>query len=139
MSKKIVFIVVFVECILAVLLISFFGQAIFMAIQKSKVTDVYFVYQTGEKIEDDKPLEVEISDSNLSYQLYWEILPDSATDKTVSFTSNKDDVIVDDTGLVTFFEPTDVVITVHAQDGSNKTDSILLVMKNTGDGGEVEM
>ena len=139
MSKKIVFIVVLVECILAVLLISFFGQAIFMAINKSLVSEVYFTDANGVKIEDDVVLEVEISDSNLSYQLYWAIDPDNATDKTVSFTSNKDDVIVDDTGLVTFFEPTDVVITVHTQDESNKTDSILLVIKNTGDGGEVDM
>ena len=51
MNKKIVFIITLVECVLAVLFISVFGQAIF-SITKKDVTDVYFVYENGEKIED---------------------------------------------------------------------------------------
>ena len=52
MSKKIVVIVVLVECILAVLLISFFGQEIYNAKNNVKTTEIYFTneerqYKTG--------------------------------------------------------------------------------------------
>ena len=138
MNRKVVIIVVLVECILAVLLISFFGQAIFNNINNVPANEVYFVNQDGVKIEE-KTIEVELSDSKLSYQLYWKIEPEKVTDKSVEFISSKPDfVTVSKTGLVTFYVETDVSITIRTLDGSNKSDTIVLVPKrNTS--GEVEI
>lgn len=138
MNRKVVIIVVLVECILAVLLISFFGQAIFNNIRNVPSNEVYFVNQDGVKIEEEA-IEVELSDSKLSYQLYWKIEPEKVTDKSVEFISSKPDfVTVSKTGLVTFYVETDVSITIRTLDGSNKSDTIVLVPKrNTS--GEVEI
>ena len=128
MSKKIVFLIVLIECILAVLLIGVFGGAIFSAINKKPVTDLYFTDKDGVKIEDNINLEVELTDSNIDVQLYWVVIPDDASEQKVSFTSSKPDVaIVSESGLVTFFEDESVTITVQALDGSNKTDTIIIV------------
>lgn len=126
MSKKIVFIVVLIECILAVLLISIFGQAIYDTAPKP-VSEVYFTYENGAKIEDGVRLDVELRGGNISYQLHWTADPENAADKSVSFTSSKSGVVVDANGLVTFFDVVDVTITVSALDGSNKTDSVVLI------------
>ena len=127
MSKKIVFIVVLIECILAVLLISVFGQAIYDASPKP-VSDVYFTYENGDKIEDGVRLNVELRGGNISYQLHWTVEPENAENSSVRFTSSKpNDVSVDENGLVTFFKVVDVTIIVSALDGSNKTDSIVLL------------
>ena len=128
MSKKIVFLIVLIECILAVLLIGVFGGAIFSAINKKPVTDLYFMDKDGVKIEDNINLEVELTDSQRDVQLYWVVVPDDASEQKVSFTSSKPDVaIVSESGLVTFFEDESVTITVQALDGSNKTDTIIIV------------
>lgn len=126
MSKKIVFIVVLIECILAVLLISVFGQAIYDTSPKP-VSEVYFTYANGEKIEDGVRLDVQLAGGNISYQLHWAVDPENAENKKVSFTSSKKGVVVSESGLVTFFDAVDVTIIISAVDGSNKTDSIVLI------------
>ena len=46
----------------------------------------------------------------------------------MEFVSSKpESVIIDQTGIVTFLEETDVVITIRAMDGSGKSDSITLI------------
>ncbi len=128
MNKKIVFIIVLIECFLAVLLIGIFGQAIFSAINKKPVTEIYFTYKDGAKIQDGINLEEELSDSNRDVQLYWVVLPDDASEQKVVFTCSKPDVaIVSESGLVTFFEDEAVTITVQTLDGSNHTDVIVVV------------
>lgn len=138
MNKKVVYIVILIECILAVFLISFFGQAIFNAIRNVPVEEVYFTYEDGTKIEDDVPLKFELKGSQIDYQLYWYVGPKKAYNKKVKFTSSKpEEVEVNDAGVVTFFEQVDVVITVTSIDGSNVIDSIRLVPQQK-EGGEVE-
>ncbi|MBQ8658871.1 MAG: hypothetical protein IJ506_07020 [Clostridia bacterium] len=127
MNKKIVFIVVLAECILAVLLISFFGQAIVNANNNILCREIYFTYEDGEKIEDDKRLSVVIDDMNNSYKLYYEMLPAKTTNREVRFVSSDPQVLVDDTGMVTFLYRKSVTITVFTEDGSNLSDSIILV------------
>ncbi len=129
MNKKIVIIVVLVECIFAVLLISFFGQAIYNNNNTVECAEIYFTYENGDKIEDDKVIEVELTDTNLSYQLHVSIYPQNATNKKLSFTSSRDEVVVDSKGLVTFYSEVGVTITVKTLDGSNKMDTIILVPK----------
>ena len=128
MNKKVVYIVILVECILAVFLISFFGNAIFQAIVNVPVQEVYFTYEDGTKIEDGKAL-----------KLYWTVGPEDATDDSVKFTSSKPEFAeVDEFGRVSFYERTgDVVITVTSADGSNVTDTIHIVLQNSA-GGDVD-
>lgn len=139
MNKKIVFIIVIVECILAVLLISVFGQAIFGAVKKHLAEEVYFTYQDGTKIEDGMQLEVELTDSKRDYVLYWTVGPEETTNTAVRFTSSApESVIVNESGVVTFFDDVkSVIITVTTLDGSNQTDVITLVRK-VNVGGDVE-
>ena len=90
--------------------------------------EVYFVYETGEKIEDETQIKVSLSPSKRSYQLYWKIETEQTSNKEVEFVSSKPEyVAIDQTGTVTFFVDTDVIITIRALDGSGKTDSITLV------------
>ena len=140
MNKKVVYIVILVECILAVFLISFFGNAIFNATKNTLVQEVYFIYEDGTKIEDGKALKFELKGSQNEYQLYWTVGPEKAVNKKVSFTSSKPEFAeVDEFGRVSFYERAgDVVITVTSTDGSNVTDSIRIVLQNT-DGGEVDI
>ena len=128
MNKKIVVLAVFLECILAVLIVSFFGKMIEDLRDTILCEEVYFTYETGEKIEDDTLVEVALSPSNRAYQLHWKIDPENTSNKEVEFISSKPElVVVDNTGLVTFFVDVDVLITVRVLDGSGKTDSITLV------------
>lgn len=129
MSKKIVLIVVLIECILAVLLISLFGQAIYSSTPKL-VNEVYFTYENGEKIADDQHLEVVLTDTKRDYQLYWTVDPENAQNPNVVFSSsNPSSVIVDASGRVTFRRTVlSVTITVSTLDGSNKNDVIILTV-----------
>ncbi len=128
MNKKLVILAVLLECILAVLIVSFFGKAIEDARKDVLCEDIYFVDEAGVKIEDNVGLEVELSDTQLSYRLYWQIVAKNTTNKEVEFLSSKpESVIIDQTGIVTFLEETDVVITIRVLDGSGKNDSITLI------------
>lgn len=129
MSKKIVLIVVLIECILAVLLISLFGQAIYSSTPKL-VDEVYFTYENGEKIADDTHLEVFLTDTKRDYQLFWKVDPENAQNPNVVFSSsNPGSVVVDASGRVTFRRTVlSVTITVSTLDGGNKNDVIILTV-----------
>jgi hypothetical protein len=137
MNKKVVFLVVLLECILAVFIVSIFGHAIEDARKQILCRDIYFVTESGEKIEDGEMIEYKLTDSNISYQLYWVMETKETSNKEVVFESSDPMVKVNSEGLITFLEETDVVITIRAIDGSGKTDSITLVPKRGG--GVVDM
>ena len=138
MNKKIVVIVIIVECILAVLLVSFFGKAIENFRKQTLVQDIYFTDENGVKIEDEQVLIVEITDSNSSVKLHYMIVSEKAAEKTVEFSSSHPSVLVDSTGVVTFLDRVSVEIIVRATDGSEKYDSIRLAIKQS-DGGDVDI
>ena len=128
MNKKIIVIVVIVECILAILLISFLGKAIETIMKNVYSEDVYFTDADGEKIADEVVIEFTLSDTNRDYQLFWVVESKRTTNKDVIFSSNKEGVVVDETGKVTFLDDvSDVIITVKTLDGSEKSDSITIV------------
>ena len=54
MNKKIVFLVVLLECILAVFVVSVFGHAIEDSRAQILCKDLYFTTESGEKIEDNQ-------------------------------------------------------------------------------------
>lgn len=95
------------------------------------VNELYFTYEDGTKIEDDKPLKFELKGSNNQYQLHWEVGPDDAANKKVKFTSSREEIAeVDEDGVVTFYARYgDVTITVESLDGSNISDSIQIVLQ----------
>ena len=132
MNKKVVFLVVLLECILAVFIVSVFGHAIEDDRKQILCKDIYFVNELGEKYEDGEMIEFTLTDSNISYQLYWVMETDKTSNKEVIFKSDNPLVKVNSLGLVTFIEETDVVITIEAADGSGKMDSITLVPKRGG-------
>ena len=137
MSKKIVILVVLIECIFAVFLISFFGQALYNTDRNVACGEVYFVTESGEKLEDKAQIEVVFNDSNISYQLYWEVMPETATNKQVNFIWNNEDYEISADGLVTLLAeyPSVLQITIKTIDGSNKSAVITLFPKRDYVGG----
>ena len=138
MNKKIVFLVVVIECILAIFVVSFFGKAIEDARAEKLCKDIYFVDENGEKIPDGVDIEYSFEGSTISYQLHWVLVSEDTTQKEVEFISNNDLVIVTNTGLVTFLDTEAFAeITIMAKDGSGKVDTITLLPALKG-GGEIE-
>ena len=137
MNKKIVFMVVLIECFLAVLLIGVFGQAIFDAMSRKAVTEIYFADKAGAKYEDGINMEVTLSDSVRDVTVYWVVLPDDASEQKVKITCDKPEVAKINAGedgivegksvRITFIQDESVTITVTALDGSNQTDTIVIV------------
>ena len=130
MNKKVVFLVVLLECILAIFIVSIFGHAIEDSRRQILCQDIYFVDANGEKIEDGEMIEYELVGSDINYQLYWVMETDKTSNKEVVFESSNTLVKVNSEGLVMFIEEVPVVITVRAVDGSGKSDSVTLVPKS---------
>ena len=130
MNKKVVFLVVLLECILAIFIVSIFGHAIEDSRRQILCQDIYFVDANGEKIEDGEMIEYELVGSDINYQLYWVMETDKTSNKEVVFESSNALVKVNSEGLVMFIEEVPVVITVRATDGSGKSDSVTLVPKS---------
>ena len=128
MNKKSLVLVIIVECVLAILLISFFGKAIESLNEKTLCSDIYFVDDYGNRLENDALLRIDISDSKTDYQLKYVIEPTAASDKKVEFSATPNEyVIIDKYGKVTFLkEYVDVSITIHTTDGSGKQATIRL-------------
>ena len=129
MNKKVVFLVVLLECILAVFIVSFFGHAIVDPNKQVLCQDLYFVDANSEKIADGETIQLTLTDTNRSYQLYWVMETDKTSNKEVVFESSNPLVKVNALGLVTFLDDVSAVITVKAIDGSGKMDSITLIPK----------
>ena len=138
MNKKVVFLVVLLECILAIFVVSVFGHAIEDSRRQILCQDIYFVDAHGEKIEDGEMIKYSISDANMTYQLHWVMETSETSNKEVVFETDNPLVKVSSDGLVTFLDDgQDVVIVVKAIDGSGKMDSITLVPIRGG--GNVEI
>ena len=129
MNKKVVFLVVLLECILAVFIVSFFGHAIVDPNKQVLCQKLYFVDANNEEIADNETIQLTLTDTNRSYQLYWVMETDKTSNKEVVFESSNPLVKVNAVGLVTFLDDVSAVITVKAIDGNGKMDSITLIPK----------
>ncbi len=120
MNKKIIVIVVLLECVLAILLVSFIGKAIETYFNEVDAREICFLDESGVPLDNDAIIEVERMD--MGYQLKWRINPEKTTDKSITFLSSKPDVVtVDETGYVTFDIDTDVSITASTINGITAT------------------
>lgn len=135
MNKKIVILIVIVECIAAVLLVSFWGKMIESLHPVVVTTAVYITDSDGNRYENEATIYVELSDSVRSYQLYWEVAPSDASNKAVEFfiddgdedpSNDNSEVIVSENGLVTFFVDRTIMIVVRTKDGSEQRATIIL-------------
>ena len=133
MNKKVVVLIVFLECILAVLLVSFLGKVIEETRRDVLCQEIYFIDEDGMKIEDDVPIIIEFNDQTpiIRYKLQWKIVLESTTNKTVNVEIEGDCVRYDPGEMelviytVDFNAP--VEVTVRVMDGSEKTDTITLL------------
>ena len=142
MNKKVVILIVFLECILAVLMVSFFGKVIEETRRNILCKDIYFVDESGIKIEDDVPLIIEVDPLKPTrYKLQWVIVAKNTTNKVVQvdFSDDGDTYIGYDKGRGELIISPDlkkpVEITIRVMDGSEKTDTITLIptMSNESD------
>ena len=130
MNKKIIVIVVLLECVLAILRVSFLGNAIETYFNEVSAREVCFLDEKGVPLEDDAVIVVDRWD--LGYQLEWRINPEKVSDKTIVFMSSKpDDVTVDETGYVSFYKFTDVSITASTSNGITATVRLVCKDKET--------
>jgi hypothetical protein len=133
MNKKVVILIVLIECILAVLLVSFFGKVIEETRRDVYCQEIYFVDENGMKIEDGAPIMVEIEKDSykpIRYQLKWQIITNSTTNKEVSVEFSENTVSYDYGNGELVISPycnKSVVITVRTTDGSGKFDTITLI------------
>ena len=130
MNKKIIVIVVLLECVLAILLVSFLGKAIETYFNEVSAREVCFLDEKGVPLEDDAIIEVERWD--LGYQLECRINPEKTSDKTIIFSSSKpEDVSVDESGYVSFYKSTDVSITASTSNGMTATVRLVCKVEKT--------
>ena len=133
MNKKIMILIVIAECVLAVFLIGVIGLAIESTYSGVDCREVYFTTVDGVRLTSEDAVEVSLLEMQDGYQLYYKLDPENTTDVPVTFTTSKPDIVqVSETGLVTFREDTDVVITVSSKNG--KTATITLVPKRSTHG-----
>ncbi len=144
MNKKVVVLIVFLECILAVLLVSFFGKVIEETRRDVLCQEIYFVDEDGMKIEDDMPIIIKFDDETpiIRYKLQWKIVAENTTDKTVNVEIDGEGVAYDPgrEELVLYVDgfESPVDVTVRVMDGSEKTDTITLIPVKEG-GGNIEI
>ena len=132
MNKKLIILIVALECVFSVFLISFFGPMVASIHADVPVSAVYLVGEDGNRLvaEDGKDMPtVSISlPGDLDYHFTLEVLEEDATDKSVTVTTDNPEVTVkmDMNGrgfTVTFENPflKSVTVSVITNDGSSKT------------------
>lgn len=156
MNKKIVILVVIVECILAVLLVAIVGKAIETHFSEIMPDEIYItthdgvVLTSGQKyIEKDNKVEnisnelivIEVSRWDRGYQLNWVVKPNNTSDKSVTFLADPEkdeyEVSVNETGLVYFEGETNATVTISTKNG--KTITVLLMPRQEQKTGDVDI
>ena len=137
MNKKVVILIVFVECVLAIFLVGIWGMAIDGRFSKIGCTDIWFEDANGVRYDEGATIEIELSlneEGEAYYQLYHGIAPDDITNPSVRYNTNKPDkVVVAKDGKVTFYAIIPVTITIMADDGTAKQATIRIVPKENKD------
>ena len=134
MNKKIIILIVALECIFAVFLISVFGPMVESLHTKKSVKEIYFLDDKGNRMENDSSFFVDLQVSR-SFHYEFVINPSDATDRTVKVIHNRSDEEIEiemdanGSGFTVHFLSKDVAslkITVRANDSSQKQAIITL-------------
>ena len=138
MNKKLIVLIVALECVFSIFLISIFGPMIEALHAKVIVKDVYFVDDAGVRMEEDASVIVDLS-MKRSFHFDFEVVTEEATDRTVDILHNcTDDEIeivedVDGFGFTVTFLSTkmpSVRIVVRARDSGQKQAALTLVRRD---------
>lgn len=132
MNKKLIILIVALECVFSVFLISIFGPMVEAIHSGVPVSEIYFTNEEGERLPDGAIIEVDLEDTR-SVSLSWVILPEGATNKAVTVTADLGEDCIriseDADGLgarITFRKTEAVHITVRATDGSTVSATVTL-------------
>lgn len=85
MNKKLIVLIVALECVFSIFLISIFGPMLEMLHTPSDVTAIYILDTNGNRLE--RGAVIELDRDARSYELSWEVLPDDAENPTVEVTA----------------------------------------------------
>ena len=157
MNKKIVILIVIVECILAILLIGIIGKAIETYFNAIQADEVYFTTSDGTKLTAgmkyfEKTDTIEMDENNIEdniivivvarwdrgYQLHWDVKPDNTSDKSVTFmaeanTEEDIEVSVNETGFVFFEDKVNATITISTTNGKTAVVQLITIEPKSGD------
>lgn len=134
MNKKLIVLIVALECVFSIFLISIFGPMIEALHAKIIVKDLYFVDEAGERMLNAETVTVNLDESR-SFHFDFEVVTEEATDRTVEIIHNRTDEEilleedVDGFGFTVHFlskNISSVTIIVRANDSSQKSASITL-------------
>lgn len=137
MNKKIVILIVVIECVLAIFLAGIWGRTVESLFSKVTCSDIYFVDENGQRYEENAVIEVELEyddEGVATYKLNYVIEPADISNSQVTFYTNDPVyVTVSVSGVVYFYKSVHVDITIMAADGSGKKATISLVPKENTD------
>lgn len=88
MSKKLIVMIVALECIASLVLIVLFGPMIEPLFEIKGVKDIYFVSETGERMLNDSIVEIDLEET-FEYHFRFSIKPDDASDPVVTIISKE--------------------------------------------------
>lgn len=133
MNKKLIILIVALECVFSIFLISVFGPMVESLHTKVVVKDVYFVNDAGERMEEGATVTVDL-DKSRSYHLDFVVESEDATERTVDILCNQEGAVeitpdADGFGFeILFIDKSipSVTIVIRATDSSQKSASITL-------------
>lgn len=131
--KKSVIILIGIIYVASIALVSFFGLKFKVFEQEIPVESIELLNE-GLKYNEEWGSYVVIrpdESGEWRYQIKWRVHPDDATNKTVSFSYDKqnDAVTIDEQGLVTFSKPGMCEITLIPMDGSDTSVKITIIAR----------
>ena len=96
MNKKLIVLIVALECVFSIFLISIFGPMLEMLHTPAEVTAIHVLDENGNRLE--RGAVIELDNDARSYELTWEVVPDDAENPELAITAFVDDVeITEDT------------------------------------------
>ena len=89
MNKKLIVLIVALECVFSVFLISIFGPMLEMLHTPAAVTEIHVLDEKGNRLE--RGAVIELDRDARSYELTWEVVPNNAENPDLAITAFVDD------------------------------------------------
>jgi uncharacterized protein YjdB len=134
MSRKMVFLIEIIVCIIAVVIVSLIGVnpeiwKVYTPVSSVSFTNTEITFTENKKI-------ITIKSGTKNYTLTYSVLPSNATNSDVSFSSSDESIAtVDNNGVVNIIRETGFNIIIIAKDGTKKSDSVSFIFSSSGGGG----